>query len=123
VNIGKKEARHLLDALIYLRKAVVIVRTQQDEVSSVEQLALERCIEIADEAFQRAEPLPLGDVEESLRLGLSRLRQQISREYDFVEPRALRKTVLTDFPRLIGKLELLEDELLKIAKIKRPPAL
>jgi len=124
VNIERKEARHLLDALTHLRKAVAIAQIatrSEPGADDMRQLAIERCIEIADEAFQRSGSAA-EQIDHELQLHLSSLRHFISRDYNQVNPEILRRTVARDVPRLVEKIESLEGQLYEIAELEKPPA-
>ena len=124
MNIGEKEARHLLDVLIYVRKAIIIAQTitgSGTEYEEMRQLALERCIEIIDEAFQHAGRDAAGQIDESLQLNLSQLRYLVSRDYHQVNPEVLRRAAVQMLPELVRRIEPLEDELYRIGRLEKPP--
>jgi uncharacterized protein with HEPN domain len=119
VKISAKEARRLLDALAHLRRALKIAETSK--LDEVKQLAMERCIEIADEALQSESSYAAANFEKSLILSLSKLRYLLGRDYHIVDPIAVRDTVLEVFPKLIRKIESHEDMLQKSAELKSLP--
>jgi uncharacterized protein with HEPN domain len=123
VKINVKEARRLMEALDHLRQAVAIAETLSTSSDSVRlnQLALERCIEIADEALQRESSFAAVKIETSLALRLSKLRYLIGRDYQMVDPVAIRETVLEVFPKLIRKIEPAEKRLYRAAELEPPP--
>jgi hypothetical protein len=119
VKISIKAARRVLEALDYLRQALKIAK--RSKLDDVGQLAMERCIELADEALQRESAHAAVDIEEGLVLSLSKLRYLLGRDYHVVDPVVIRDTVLEVFPKLIRKIEASEKALQRAAELKLPP--
>jgi uncharacterized protein with HEPN domain len=115
VKISIKQARRLLDALDHLRRALTIA--QGARLDQVKQLAMERCIEIADETLQTESSFAAAKIENDLALKLSKLRYLLGRDYHVVDPVAIRDTVLEIFPKLIRKIESSEKKLHRAAKL------